>query len=927
MKAGLLLLLVAFPLSGCLSMFSQHDDNQPRIGSLTQTGLPPVPEVEPVNSRATAIRHYRAFLEESPDNRYVPQALRRLADLELELEQEALIQGSTPPGESTAATLYAELLQRYPDSPDNDSTLYQLAHAYEQSREIEPSMAALTEYTRKHREGDQYDEVQFRRGEYLFVRRDFAQAETAYLAVLEQGRESRFHQQALYKLGWSRFKQNHYRQALDAYTQLLDETISQVDGAELPETLSRIERERVEDALRAVSLSFSYLGSMASIRDYYASQGARAYEPLVYAKLAALYLSQERFSDAAEIYRLFASVHPQHREAPLFQSRVIDVYNMAGFSQRVLQEKQAYIERYEPAAEYWKTHDPSRTPYIMHQVRRHLRDVARHYHAVAQEADKPGAYAEAGRWYQLYLRAYPQAEQAPHMNFLYAELLTRAGQHDIAAHQYERTAYGYGTHDKAAEAGYAALLAYDKHESTLGTPARDRWHRAAIDSALRFADTFPSHKQALSVRVRSAQQLYALDDYPAAVAAAEPVIEDSEAPSRLQLSAWTVIAHAEFDRADYLRAERAYREVLARIPGDDKQREELNEKLAASIYKLGEQEKAAGNLAAAADHFLRIASVMSDSEINTSARYDAAAAFITLQQWPRAIRILEQWQRDNPTHSLHNDATRKLAVLYRENNQPLRAAEAFARLADTETDPDLRREAALTTARLYRQENRHAEAIAAYKRFVHRYPQPVEAAMEARYHLVSLYTQTGRTDKQRYWQQQLVEADRKAGAQRTDRTRYLAAHARLALVAADDHAYRGVQLVEPLQRNLKRKKAHLQSAVDGYKAAAAYKVAAVSTESAYRLGELYSDFGQSLMSSERPADLNAEELLQYDLLLEEQAYPFEEKAIAVHETNAQRISAGLYDTWIRKSMDRLAELLPVRYAKPEKGEDFVAVLQ
>jgi hypothetical protein len=62
-------------------------------------------------------------------------------------------------------------------------------------------------------------------------------------------------------------------------------------------------------------------------------------------------------------------------------------------------------------------------------------------------------------------------------------------------------------------------------------------------------------------------------------------------------------------------------------------------------------------------------------------------------------------------------------------------------------------------------------------------------------------------------------------------------------------------------------------------------------------------------------------------MLEEQAYPFEEKAIAVHETNAQRISAGVYNVWVRKSMEKLAELMPVRYAKPEKGEDFVAIMQ
>ena len=97
--------------------------------------------------------------------------------------------------------------------------------------------------------------------------------------------------------------------------------------------------------------------------------------------------------------------------------------------------------------------------------------------------------------------------------------------------------------------------------------------------------------------------------------------------------------------------------------------------------------------------------------------------------------------------------------------------------------------------------------------------------------------------------------------------------------------------------------------------------------SEFRIGEIYQDFGKALMASERPRNLNEEELEQYDILLEEQAYPFEEKAIEIHEANAQRTADGLYDTWVRKSLAELAELMPVRYAKQEKGEDFVAVLQ
>ena len=925
----LLPLTVVLFCCGCsaLSPFG-HEDEQATIGSLTPTELPAITVTETENSRDAAMRNYEAFLDEAPDNVFVPEAMRRLADLHLANEQDRLLEGRAPPnGHSRAAELYAELLERFPDHQRNDSALYQLARSHEQRGRAEPSMQALTSYTGKYKAGDKYDEVQFRRGEYLFVRRDYAQAEEAYQAVLEQDNESSFHLQALYKLGWARFKQNRYEPALNAYMNLLDRTIGTHDSATMPESIKRAEKERLDDSLRAISLSFSYLGANEEIREYFRQHGSRAYEPLLYAKLAALHLTKERFTDAAETYSLFADVHPQHREAPLFQSRVIDVYKQAGFSERVLEQKQAFIERYEPASDYWKQHDAAQSPEVMQQVQRHLRDVAHHYHALAQQQNKPKNYVEAGRWYRLYLNSFPESGQAPLMNFLYAELLTGSGQHGLAATQYERTAYSYGQHEKAAEAGYAALLAYQKHEPTLKGRGKAEWHRAGINSALQFAGRFPQHKQALPVRTLAAQQLYALAEYAAAIAAARPVIENPAASKDLQLSAWMVVAHAQFDLEDYQNAETAYQQVLARSGRKDEQYGKLQEKLAATIYKQGEQEKQAGNLSGAAEHFLRIADTVPASSVNVTAQYDAAAAFIALKQWPDAIAVLERWRRSNPEHKLEADVTRKLAVLYQENNQPLRAAGEFERIATTEKDPSLQREAAWTTASLYQQAGREQQSIGAYTRFVEKFARPVEQAMEARHQLVMLYEKTNDPGKQRYWQKQIVDADRAAGNERSDRTRYLAAHARLALVAPDFTAYKSTQLKEPLKDNLARKKKFMKAAIKGYNEAAAYKVSEITTQATFRIGELYTDFGQALMSSERPRNLSGEELEQYEILLEEQAYPFEEKAIEVHETNAQRVTGGIYDTWVRKSMARLAELIPARYAKDERGENFVAILQ
>ena len=71
------------------------------------------------------------------------------------------------------------------------------------------------------------------------------------------------------------------------------------------------------------------------------------------------------------------------------------------------------------------------------------------------------------------------------------------------------------------------------------------------------------------------------------------------------------------------------------------------------------------------------------------------------------------------------------------------------------------------------------------------------------------------------------------------------------------------------------------------------------------------------MDSQRPKGLDELELEQYDILLEEQAFPFEEQAIGIFETNAQRAWTGTYDQWVKQSFSELEKLLPARYRKPE----------
>jgi hypothetical protein len=58
-------------------------------------------------------------------------------------------------------------------------------------------------------------------------------------------------------------------------------------------------------------------------------------------------------------------------------------------------------------------------------------------------------------------------------------------------------------------------------------------------------------------------------------------------------------------------------------------------------------------------------------------------------------------------------------------------------------------------------------------------------------------------------------------------------------------------------------------------------------------------------------------LSDYELVIEEEAYPFEEQAIEVHEKNFEMLTSGTYNPWVQKSLDKLVTLMPGTYARTE----------
>ena len=132
-----------------------------------------------------------------------------------------------------------------------------------------------------------------------------------------------------------------------------------------------------------------------------------------------------------------------------------------------------------------------------------------------------------------------------------------------AARQYERTAYDYPAHEKAAAAGYAAVYAHREALKAAAPQTRDTVKQDIIRSSLRFADTFPKHGKAAVVLGAAADDLYEMKDYERAIAAGRKLVSQfQDAEQDVRRGAWLVVAHSSLELEKFEDAEKSYMTVL-----------------------------------------------------------------------------------------------------------------------------------------------------------------------------------------------------------------------------------------------------------------------------------------------------------------------------------------------------------------------------
>ncbi len=871
----------------------------------------------------------------SKDDRSRIDAINRLAELEFELSnklQEENANLETNNDEELDDRLYSarlgktvELLSTslkdYPKAKGNDKILYQLAKAYDHKGDNKNSEKTLTRLVKKHPKSRYYIESQFRLAEIHFSRRNYIKAEDTYTDIIGSQKNNKFYEKALFKRGWARFKQEYYLEAVDDYLEAVN-----YHNFDDHNVLNKSQLGQFNEYFRAIGLSFSYLGGAEPLIEYFKTNPSFRYIYYSYSHVSDIYLKQQRYSDAVETLKFFIANNKNSKNIPISYLQIAKIWKQAGFAKKATEEIEVIYNKYNPASKYWLSKQISSETFkqVNNELKENILLASSYYHKSFQEKSKNRYFTAANKWYKRYLTHYRSYARKDNIYYQYASLLEKNNQNTDALKYYELAAYD-GDIILNKKAAYATIVLTDKMYNSKQLKNKQAVLNKHIKYATLYTQLYANSKRSPQIILHAAEIAFQTKQYKKAIELAESV--PNKAKSNSSTKANIIKSHSYFNSAQYGNAEAAYYSVLSTGHISKKLKKKLSDKLALSIYKQAEAANSKGKTKDAIEDFVRISTIVPSSPIAATGLYDAIALSMKHKLWNVSIHNIKNFQKLYPNNKYIRDVSKKLSVAYLNSNQGIKAAQEFEKISGFEKNKDIKIAALWQAAELYESKNDLKAAIRSYEKYSVKYKKPFPQYMESMSKLTELYSKIKNKKKITSWQKAIIKADKKTISKyKTDRTRYITSFASLSLAKSEHKRFIKQALVIPLKLSLRKKKYAMQKAVRYYGQASKYGIAETATESTNAIADIYKTFSKDLLASEKPKGLSGDELEQYIILLEDKAFPFEDKAIEFYEANMSHIKDGVYNKWVKQSHIQLRKLFPARYKRTAKLDRYINAL-
>ena len=859
-------------------------------------------------ARDRSISLYRSLVSEYLDtgDDLMAEASFRLAELLFEAERERLtkildkkgVEGDLVPDFSEAIKAYSAVVMDFPGHPLVEDALYGLAYCYTEQGDPDKAAQGYLRLIKLYPETRYSMEINMRLGEYYFDLGDMGRAQAHYRVVIKKG-ETEYLDKAYYKLGWSLYNQDRYEEAINSFFQLLD-----LDNEQTKEAGSL-----VGESIDIIARSYAESSGTPGLARRLAKRGKDSSSPAILLKLADLFKERSLYPEAVGTYRTFIKNYPEARELPLALSHLGESYHIRGDLLTALELSESYPTYLGPGSPLYKSSSEEEKVTLLSLV----------LDTLEKSADRRRARAKTGG-------SSTDMDLALNDMNKYVEL----AEGDIPC----RTRSLLGTIQ-------SELGMYPQTPATFNNLASDaqcqRWAESASLQSIDFQLKIYEEKKLvdLDILAESVNRFVGVSpdnaSAPRAILAMGEIFSNTGNyrgarewfsrlirlyPSSSESSrARTMMARTFFQENRYRQAAAWFKEAWRKSPGSENGKEARRLHIY-SLFKEAEKNSDEGQISRAAERFESLFRSFPDSDVAQVSLYNAGKLYKNMGLEMKATDIFEELAAAYETSSLGNKALQTSILILEALGDPKRAAEDALALAERSSG-DERAKALLKSADLFRDAGAGEKAAAARKIFTQSYPDPPERLARQLYLLGEDYRSALKWNLARDSFSKVIRMHRKDPDNKI--ASEYAARAQLSLGEEVYGRYTRLKLDPPIEASIKRKRDLLKKVIKNFVDAGKYRVSEVATAANYYIGRSLEQFKDDILESAPPAGLTDTEMEEYTQMLQEIAYPFEEKALEAYRVNVIRSQKlKILDEWIERSFARLSQLAPWAYEREER---------
>lgn len=816
-------------------------------------------------------------------------------------------------------------LKDFPEIDCKEGLLYWYGLCLFEDNKREPAAAVFKELLQQFPQTEYIDEVNFRIGEHYFDLQQYQQAIEVYRQAINKWNNP-FFGMALYKLAWSYYKINNFKDAISSFFYLLND-LDMLDSLNCEE-MGRSKLDLRDETIAYIAISFSELGGLEISNKFLAEmQGKPDHIIRITHALGDVYQKRDFYEEALSIYNDLLAKYPNYAKAPELQYGIFECYDRMGKSPEAITARKALIQNYAPASKWSQVnYQPEARKMVDELIVKVDFILATPLLAKAEEAVARGDKRTAIENYREFIQNFVKDARAPRAAFNMAECHWDLQEYAQAAKVYQIVVTKFPPNELTEDAAYDRVICYDQLLKQEKAPQPDEMQisiglrktkikvsskaqKEFLQACNEFVKVIPSGDRTVEVMLKSVEQFFNLEQYEIAQWQLHQLINEITQKHHGQnyyTQAASLMAQIYYKLEKYKDAEKWYA-LLSKSAIDSAELKDKSLKMmASSRYKIAENLMAQGDTLKAAKEFERIAVRYSGSDVAEVATYDAAIQYENAGQETRAAKLFELFGTRFPKSEYAEQALMRAGILHEKMGNLKRAAQNYMQVYQRDKTSTAAAGALFSAGLAYEQAENWKNAALAFSKFYREYQAEPEKLFESILREARCtYKSKNYLDAKEMLQNTLNYAQqlRDQGIQIDD---YFTAEASFLLSEIEFQFFVSIKLEPPLDASIQKKQVVLNVMLQKYIETTKFKIAEWTTASFYKIGQAFENFCQSIRDSPAPTGVSPEEIQVYWSNVNSQlVVPLLGKALEYYEANEKLAqTVNVQNNWVDQSRAR-----------------------